>query len=568
MFNDELADVFLELADMEEIEGQKWESIAYRRVAISIAGLGEDIREISRRNELRKIDGVGEAIEKKIQQYIEEGKIIVHDNLKKKYPVDFIQLRKIQGLGAKKIASLYVNLGITGVSELRAAIESHKISKLPGFGEKTEMNLSKALEISLSAGPTRIPLGKAYRDITELRDFLDASGLFDKVVVAGSTRRMKETIGDVDILAIARDKTKAADVLVQSDRVSGIVVRGDLKITVNLKLGITCDLRFIEEGSFGAALQYFTGSKEHNIHLRNIAISSGMKLNEYGLFRGESQVAGKTEAEIYSGLGMEYIEPELRENTGEIEASLRHALPDVIGYEQVRGDTHAHTVDSDGSNTVEEMLLQARKNGLEYIVFTNHSKNLRVANGLDEAGFRDLNRRIDEASSRLNFPALKGVELEILKDGSLDLGEAALSEMDFVLASLHQFVTGDSDENTGRVVKAIQSGLINGIAHPTGRLIGKRESYKLDMERIIAECSTEGVCLEINGDPFRSDLPADLVRRASSTGVKFTLGSDAHNVADLSNLRFATAIARRGWLGKEQVINTLTIENFRKVMSR
>ncbi len=567
MFNDELAEVFSELADMEEIEGQKWESIAYRRVAMSIAGLGEDIREISRRNELRKIDGVGAAIEKKIQQYIEEGRITVHDNLKKKYPVDFKQLRKIQGLGAKKIASLYVNLGITSVSDLRVAIESHKISKLPGFGEKTEMNLSKSLELSLSAGPTRIPLGKAYPDIMELKNFLDASGLFDRVTVAGSTRRMKETIGDVDILAIARDKSKGAEVLVESDRVSGTVVRGESKITVNLKIGITCDLRLIEEGSFGAALQYFTGSKEHNIHLRNIAIASSMKLNEYGLFSGEKRIAGRTEAEIYAGLGMEYIEPELRENTGEIEASMNHTLPDIVGYEQIRGDTHAHTVDSDGSNTVEEMMLQARKNGLEYIVFTNHSKSLRVANGLDEAGFLELNRRIDEASSRLNYPALKGVELEILKDGGLDLGEAVLSEMDFVLASLHQFVTGDSAENTGRVVRAIQSGLVKGIAHPTGRLIGKREPYKLDMGRIMAECSAAGVCLEINGDPFRSDLPADLVRRARNAGVRFTLGSDAHNVADLTNLRFATAIARRGWLGKEQVMNTLSFENFRKIMS-
>ena len=567
MFNDELAEVFSELADMEEIEGQKWESIAYRRVAMSIAGLGEDIREISRRNELRKIDGVGAAIEKKIQQYIEEGRITIHDNLKKKYPVDFKQLRKIQGLGAKKIASLYVNLGITSVSDLRVAIESHKISKLPGFGEKTEMNLSKSLELSLSAGPTRIPLGKAYPDIMELKNFLDDSGLFDRVSVAGSTRRMKETIGDVDILAIARDKSKGAEVLVESDRVSGTVVRGESKITVNLKIGITCDLRLIEEGSFGAALQYFTGSKEHNIHLRNIAIASSMKLNEYGLFSGEKRIAGRTEAEIYAGLGMEYIEPELRENTGEIEASMNHTLPDIVGYEQIRGDTHAHTVDSDGSNTVEEMMLQARKNGLEYIVFTNHSKSLRVANGLDEAGFLELNRRIDEASSRLNYPALKGVELEILKDGGLDLGEAVLSEMDFVLASLHQFVTGDSAENTGRVVRAIQSGLVKGIAHPTGRLIGKREPYKLDMGRIMAECSAAGVCLEINGDPFRSDLPADLVRRARNAGVRFTLGSDAHNVADLTNLRFATAIARRGWLGKEQVMNTLSFENFRKIMS-
>ncbi len=568
MFNDDLAEIFSELADMEEIEGQKWESMAYRKVAMSISGLGEDIREISGRNELRKIGGVGAAIEKKIQQYIKEGKITTYDNLKKRYPVDFKQLRKIQGLGPKKIAALYVNLGIAGIPDLRAAINSHKIATLPGFGEKTERNLSMALDVFISAEPDRIFLGRAYKDIMGLKNFLENSGLFEKIAVAGSTRRMKETIGDVDILAIAKDRLRAGEALIHSEYVSGIVVRGDMKITVNLKLGIPCDLRFIDQDSFGAALQYFTGSKEHNIHVRNVAISSGMKLNEYGLFRGQEQIAGKSEADIYNQLDMAYIEPELRENTGEIEAAMKNMLPDIVGYEQIIGDTHTHTIDSDGVNTLDEMILQAKLNGLQYVVITNHSKNLRVANGLDEARFMEMNRQIEDASSRLGFHALKGVELEILKDGTLDLSESVLKEMDFVLASLHQFVTSDGAENTMRVLKAIRSGLVNGIAHPTGRLIGKREPYKLDLDTIIEECAQSGVFLEINGDPYRSDLPTDIVRRARDSGARFTLGSDAHNISDLSNLRFATAIARRGWLEKDRIVNTLDFNNFMKLISK
>lgn len=568
MFNEELAEIFSELADMEEIEGQKWESLAYRKVSASISGLGENIREISRRNELRKIDGVGNAIEKKIRQYIEDGRIEAYDNLKKKYPIDFKNLRKLQGMGPKKIAALYANLGITDIPGLAEAINSHRIAGLPGFGVKTEKNISSALDVLLSAGPTRIPLGKAYEDIMEIKNFLDRSGLFDKVVIAGSTRRMKETIGDVDILATARDQTRAGDAFTSSDYVSGIVVRGDSKITVNLKLGITCDLRFIDEDSFGAALQYFTGSKEHNIRIRNIAISSGMKLNEYGLYRDQVQVAGKTELEIYRKLGMDYIEPELRENTGEIEAAIKGDLPGIVGYEQIRGDLHVHTKDSDGLNTLDEMITRGRENGLEYMVITNHSEGLKVANGLDDARFREMNKRIEEASSRLAFHALKGVELEILKDGTLDLNRPLLEEMDFVLASLHQYISNDESENTSRVLKAIRSGLVNGIAHPTGRIIGKREPYKLDLDRIIEECAINGVFLEINGDPYRSDLPADIVRRAKDSGIMFSLGSDAHNISALSNIRFATAIARRGWLEGKRVVNTLNFNNFKKLISR
>jgi len=568
VFNDKLAEIFSEMSDMQEIEGNRWESLAYRKVAANLEGLGEDIREIYKRNELRKIDGVGAAIEKKIQQYIREGKIDAYDRLKQKYPIDFRSLRKIQGLGPKKIAALFVSLRVTDIESLKAAIREHKIAALPGFGEKTEANLLKAIDVFSSVGTSRILLGRAYPDIEAMRAYLETTGLFDNVIVAGSTRRMRESIGDVDILVTSTRRKEAPDAFIKSEFVSSTVVSGESKITVNLKLGITCDLRFIDADSIGAALQYFTGSKDHNVHLRDLAISKGLKLNEYGLFRGDSKIAGKDEQGIYGSLGLSFIEPELRENTGEIEAAMKHDLPKIVNFKEIRSDLHMHTLDSDGKNTLEEMLLQSKKNGLEYVAMTNHSSSLKVAHGLDSQRFMELNAGIEEISSRLSFPVLKGVELEILRDGSLDLPVNSLEEMDYVLAALHQYVSPDRKENTDRIVKAIESGYIDALAHPTGRLIGSREPYNIDLDRVLDKCVENHVFLEINGFPERSDLPADIVRRVRGSGVKFALGSDAHSLSDLKFIRFATAIARRGWLSPDTIVNTLSLGNLKKLMAR
>ncbi len=568
MFNDDLSDLFYELGDMEELEGKRWEALAYRKVAANIAGLGEDIREISARHELRKIDGVGDAIEKKILQYISEGRISTYESLKQKYPIDFTQLRKIQGLGPKKIGILFIKLGITDVDSLKVAIDKHLISKLEGFGDKTEENLKRGLSTLDETGAKRVLLGRAYNDVNALAAFLESSGLFSKLMISGSTRRMKETIGDVDILAVAPSREKATDLFVSSEYVSSTISSGESKVTVNLKIGVTCDLRFIETESFGAALQYFTGSKDHNVKLRDLAISKGMRLNEYSLSRGQEVVAGKEESSIYRELGMQYIEPELRENSGEIEAALSGEIPDIVRYDSIKGDTHSHTLDSDGRSSLDDMVVQAKKNNLEYLVITNHSKSLKIANGLDESRFASFNGQIDMAARTHNFHVLKGVELEILRDGSLDLDTSTLEKMDFVLASLHQFVTSDREENTLRVVKAIRSGMINAIAHPTGRMIGSRPAYNLDLDRIAEACLENSVCLEINGTPERTDLPWDIVKRLRNSGVKFTLGSDAHSLASLANLRFAIAIARRGWLTPDRVINTLNYDDFLAYMKR
>ena len=568
MINDELAEIFSEMADIEEIEGNRWESLAYRKVAANLTALGEDVREIYKRNDLRKIDGVGSAIEKKIRQYIEEGKIDAYDKLKQKYPVDFRNLRKIQGLGPKKIAALFINLGVKDVESLKSAIDAHKVAGLPGFGEKTEANLLKGIEVYSKSGASRILLGRAYGDIQSLKSYLEGTGLFDNLIIAGSARRMRESIGDVDMLASSTRRGEASEAFIGSDFVSGVVVSGESKITVNLKLGITCDLRFIDADSIGAALQYFTGSKDHNVHLRDLAISKGYKLNEYGLFKGENRIAGKDEKGIYENLGLAFIEPELRENTGEIEAAMNGTLPDIVEYEDIKSDMHMHTNDSDGRNSLEEMLERAKKNGLEYLAMTNHSAGLKIAHGLDPERFSELNARIDDESKKLGMPALKGVELEILKDGSLDLTGNTLDQMDYVLAALHQYISKDRKENTSRIVRAIQSGRVNAIAHPTGRLIGTREPYNIDLDTVIEKCLENNVFIEINGFPERSDLPADIVRRIQNAGVRFALGSDAHSVADLRFIRFAAAIARRGWLTPDKVVNTLSLNDFKKLIRK
>lgn len=568
MFNEELASIFDEMADMEEIEGNRWESLAYRRVAGNISSLGEDVRELAKRGDLKTIEGVGDKSEKKILQYIAEGKITHHVNLKEKYPIDFVALRRIQGLGPKKIFVLYKELGVKSVEDLESAIKQNQISTLAGFGMKSQENLRRGIETFKRGVSGRVLLGAAFGEIAQMRALLLGSGLFKRLELAGSFRRMKETIGDADFLVVADDREKATDFFVSMESVSGVVVKGGSKVTVNLKMGITCDLRFIEADSFGAALQYFTGSKDHNVRLRDLAISKGMKLSEYGLFSDSKIVTSKEEKEIYHALGLEFIPPELRENTGEIDAAANGKLPDLVKYDEIRSDLHMHTSDSDGKNSLEEMATAASNLKLEYFAITNHSKSLKVANGLDEKRFSTFNKRIEQLSEETGLRILKGVEMEILKDGSLDLHREALEELDFVLASLHQQVSANRDENTKRVVSAIQSGLVDAIAHPTGRMIGSREPYSLDMDRIFQECHDNNVALEINGYPDRSDLPADLVRRASSYKVMFSLGSDSHNRNDLRNLRFAAAISRRGWLARSDVVNTMSYNEIMRYLER
>jgi len=556
MINQEIAGIFDEMADMEDLEGNRWQSLAYRKVSASILALGEDLTDIYRRGKLRDIDGVGDAIEKKIVQFIEHGRIDKYSDLKKKYPIDFQSLKKIQGLGPKKIFALYLNLGIRNVEDLMKAIEEKKISGLPGFGGKSESNLEKSVRAYLQSGSRRLFLADVYDDVVQLRKKLMDSGLFTNVEIVGSCRRMRETVGDIDILAVSDKPADSMDLFSNLPEVDAVINRGPSKMAVLLKNGLNCDFRLFPEESIGAAMQYFTGSKNHNIRLRDIAISREMKLNEYGLFVGDRRVAGSDEISVYNGLGMSWIEPELRENMGEIESAMAHNLPKLIKYEDVRGDLHCHITESGGRSTLEEIAEAALRNKLDYIA-------VMIGSGEADTGTKNGSRiksslieKIRKINDSGSLKILMGLEVEIATDGSLREDIDVLKSVDFVLGSMHDKVGADAAENTRRMVRGMESGLLSGIAHPTGRLIGRREGYSMDMDRIFQACSDNNVLLEINGFPERSDLPFDLVKRAREYRLKFTLGSDSHSAGEMRYLMFATAIARRGWLEKEMVVNS------------
>ena len=563
--NKDLAEKLNDIADILDIKGVKWEPRAYRTAGLTISGLSEDISKVYKEGRLLELEGVGKSIANSIKEYVETGKISKYEDLKKKYPIDFDSFRKIRGMGPKRVYTLYKKLGIKTVDDLKKALDEQKIQGIEGFGKKSEEELKKNLESFMSIKNDRLLLGYVLEYTNSLIEKLRKSGPFERVDIAGSMRRMRETIGDIDILAISEKPEAGMDLFSKMDEVKGIVVKGPTKTTVELGIGTTCDIRVLSKESFGAAMQYFTGNKDHNVKLRKIAISKGLKLNEYGLFKGKDSIAGKSEEEIYNKLGMDFIPPELRENTGEIEAAQEHKLPKLVGYGEVIGDLHVHTKDSDGMNSLEEMAYAAEQKGLKYIALTNHSRSLPVAHGLDEKRFFELNKKIDSFNEKSDIKILKGVELEILKDGSLDLKDESLKELDFVIGAMHQNLNMNSKELTSRLIKAINSGMINTIAHPTDRIIGQREGLKLDFDKVMEACKNNDVLLEIDGYPERSDLPFDLVKKAKDYSIKFSLGSDSHRTEHLRFLNLAAAIARRGWLEKRDIINTLEYKEVLKL---
>jgi DNA polymerase (family 10) len=557
MTNQELADVFYDIADMLEIEGVQWEPRAYRRAALTISTLPVDIRQIYEEGKLTELEGIGESISKSIEQYIKTGSIKKYKDLEKKYPLDFSSFRKIQGLGPKRAYALYKKLKIRTVDELKTALDKGQISKLEGFGEKSQEQLKHNLETFFKVKEERKMLGYVIDYFESLVNKLRKSSLFDRVEIAGSTRRMKETVGDLDILTTSSKPEGCMDFFTKLKEVKEVIVKGDTKTSVKLDIGLNCDIRIVKDDSFGAAMQYFTGNKDHNIKLRKIAISKGYKLNEYGVFRGNKIIARKTEKDVYAALGLKEMEPELRENMGEIEAAQKGSLPTIVKYDEVISDLHLHTIDSDGANTLEEMVSEAKKLGEEYFAVTNHSKSLPIANGLDDKRFSAFNKKVEKLNEHSDFKVLKGVELEILKDGSLDLAPSTLKNMDFVVGALHQWTKMDKKALTNRVIKAIESGAINVLAHPTGRKIGERSAFDLDYNRIFESCKKNEVFLEIDGFPERSDLPFDMVKQAKEYGIRFTMGSDAHRKDQLRFIKLAAAIGRRGWLEKKDVVNVL-----------
>ncbi len=576
MENSKLAELFDEIADMLELDpkANKFEPLAYRKAALTIGTLQQDIEEIYEKegiDGLTKLPGVGKTIAERIVEFIKTGKIQKYEDLKKKFPIDFSSLTKIQGMGSKKAFKLYQALGIKNIDDLKQAIAQHKIRGLPGFGEKSEEELAKGIAL-LEESKGRMLLSTALPEAENLVNKLEESGLVEKAVVCGSTRRMRETVGDLDILLISKKSSEVMDFVTALPEVEHVIVKGPTKTTVWLKIGLSCDFRVIEPESFGAAMQYFTGSKNHNIKLREIVIKKGYKLNEYGLFDKQNRniAAGEDEHAIYEKLGLQYVEPEMREDRGEIELAARHELPKLIELSDIQGDLHTHTNHTDGANTLEEMAQEALRIGRKYIGNSDHSKSEHVARGLDDSQYEKLFSEIDMLNDKYKgkIKILKSGEVDILKDGSLDLKDKTLEEMDYVIGAVHNNLNMGKDEMTKRVVKALESGHVDILAHPTDRLINEREPIQLDLDKVFESAEANSVALEINAFPNRLDLNDENILKARTYKVKFEIGTDSHRTSHLQFMRYGVGTARRGWLEKDRVINTYPVDKLLKLFRR
>lgn len=567
MDNQEIAKILRAIAIYLEMDNVPFKPRAYEKVAEVIDGLSEEASEIYKKGglgALKNIPGVGVSIAETIEELLKTRRSRYYEQLKKKTPVDLEELSRVEGLGPKTIKTLYQKLKVKNLADLKKAVQAGKIRKLEGFGEKSEENILKGLEFIEQSGQ-RFALGFVMPEIREIEAKLKKLKSVEKVVVAGSVRRKKETIGDVDILVIAKNSKPAMDFFVSLPEVARVFAHGETKSAVKLKSGMDADLRVVPPESFGAALNYFTGSKDHNIALREMAIKKGWKLSEYGLFRGNKPIAGRTEEEIYKKFGMDYIEPELREMTGELEAAKNHQLPDLIGYGDLRGDLQTQTDWTDGSHSIEEMAKKAITLGHEYIVITDHTKRLAMTRGLDENRIQKQWLEIDRLNKGfrakgLGFRILKGSECDILKDGSMDLSDKILAQLDVVGGSVHSLFNLSLKEQTERIKRAMSNPNVDIIFHPTGRVINKRPPYQVDMEELIQHAKKTGTVMEIDAEPHRLDLKDEYIRKCVQAGVKMSIDSDAHSVQQLEVLEYGIAQARRGWAEKKDIINAWPLE--------
>ncbi|MDE1856246.1 MAG: DNA polymerase/3'-5' exonuclease PolX [Candidatus Micrarchaeota archaeon] len=573
MSNKKLAEILEEIASMLDLEGEDrfFEVRAYRKAAMTLDTMQEDVEYVFRKGgeeALREIPGVGKTIASHIIEYVKTGKIKKYQELKKKYPLDFTALTKIQSMGAKKAFKLYKSLGVKNIADLKKAIDKHKIRDLEGFGERSEEEIKKGIEFLEKSGG-RMLLGAALPVAEALVAQLKESKAVEDAIVAGSTRRMRETVGDLDILVISEKQSEVEKTITAMREVQSIIAKGPTKISVVLKVGLNCDFRIIEKSSFGAALQYFTGSKDHGVQLRQIAVRKGYSLNEYQLSDKKGKnIASKTEQDIYNALGVDYIEPEMREARGEIELAQQHKLPKLVELSDIRGDLHTHANPLGGvTDKLDGIVAAAIKQGYEYIGITNHTKSLYVEKGLNDRQMQDFFKTVDKLNGKLDgkIKILKSAETDILKDGSLDLDKKTLDQMDYVLASVHANTNMGKEEMTKRVIKAMKENRISILGHPTGRLINKREPIQLDLDKVFEVAKDMGVAMEINSQPDRLDLNDENIIKARKYGLKFCIDSDTHWVDQMNLLRYGIGTARRGWLTKGDVINTLPLDKMLKL---
>jgi len=565
MKNHEIAVILNKIADLLEMKDVDYKPRAYRNAAQSIENLGVDIEQLYRQNKLRDISGVGRALEKKIVEFLETGRIHKLEELQEAIPVEVQSLLGVEGLGLKRIKKLYQKLGIKTLNDLEQAAKERKIKDLEGFGDKIQQVILDNIS-SARKRYNRYLFGYVQAETQNIVNFLIE--YVDDIKVAGSLRRRKETIGDADILAITIKPEQAMGLFTQMDQVEKVLVQGDTKSSVKLYSGVQVDLRIVDKKSFGSALQYFTGSKEHNIEVRKIALKYGCKLNEYGLFKGETHIAGATEEEVYLALGMQWIPPELRENRGEVQAALHNNLPLLVQLTEMRGDLHIHTDWSDGNNSIAEIVHGAINMGHEFIAITDHAGNLKVAGGMNNHKIEKQAEAIGAIRDEHNdIHIFHGLEVNIMKDGSIDVVDEILELADIVVAGIHSAFRMNKKDMTQRLATAIEHPFVNIIAHPTCRLLQKREPIQLDMEKIFQVAKDNNVVMEINASPERLDLNDIDVKMAVEAGVKLSVGTDAHRKEHLCHCELGIAVARRGWATKDDIINTFPVKQLQKLFT-
>lgn len=564
MKNRLVAEIFKEIADILEIKGEnRFRIRAYERAGRNIESLPDDVEILIKEDRLKDVDGIGKDLEEKIKEIASTGKLKYLEELKKGVPEGLIEMLNVPGIGPKTAKLLHEKLDIQDVVMLERMAAAGKIRELEGLGEKTEENILAGIE-----------LFKKSRDRLDLKIAMDVANGFvnklkklkevKKISPAGSLRRSKESVRDIDILVSSSNPQDIMETFTTLPDVKSVIAKGSTKSSILTKDNIQVDVRVVDEASYGAALMYFTGSKEHNIKLRQLAIKNGLKLNEYGIFKGEKRIAGKTEQDIYEALGVSYIEPELREDRGEIEAGIDNALPDLIEIKDIKGDLHMHSTWSDGGDSIEDMVVKSVELGYEYIAITDHSQGLKIAGGLNTHEL-DLKRKdIDRLNKKYkNIKILFGSEVNIDSEGNLDYPDDVLREMDIVIGAIHAGFKQSSSAITKRIIKACQDKYVSIIAHPTGRLWGSRDAYDVNFEEVFRAAKDTGTALEINSFPERLDLNDINSRAAKDAGVKIVINTDSHLAEHLSMIKFGVAVARRGWLEKKDVLNTASLSKLK-----
>ena len=573
MKNKEIARIFTEIAEYLEMEGVAFKPYAYQKAALTLETLKDDVEDLYGKGGLKAlkgIPGVGESIAHKIEEYLKTGKIEYYEEFKRKLPIALDEIVAVEGVGPKKAKVLFEKLGIKTLEELEEAANTHKIAPLFGFGEKTEQNILQAIEF-LKGSKGRFLLGEILPIADEVLKKLQSLPEVERADTGGSVRRRKETIGDLDFLVISSNPDKVMDFFVSLPGVVKVWGKGATKSSVRLKEGFDMDIRVIPPESYGAALQYFTGSKDHNIALRKIAIDNGFKLSEYGLFEGSRMIAAVSEEEVYGKLKMPWIPPELRENRGEIEAALAGRLPELIGYGDLKGDLHVHCNWDGGANSIEELAEAAQAMGYEYIGISDHTKFLKIERGLDEDKLIARNKEIDQFNQKLadegkHFRVLKGCESNIMTDGSIDIADEVLAELDYVIAGIHSNFRMPRTEMTQRIHQAMSNPHVDIISHPTGRILKRREEYEVVFDDLVNAARETGTILEINSYPDRLDLGDVNILAARQLGVRMVINSDAHRVSQLHLVSFGISQARRGWAEKKDIINARPVEELLKAM--